>query len=89
MDAESLEGDKRIFLTHFLMRDESTDGQASLLGRAQVLAGDWRIAGRLLDKVRLVTAEQVQAFLRQYVKNLQVIVLGDPSKIDQKLFTST
>jgi predicted Zn-dependent peptidase len=89
IDAESLEGDKRTFLTHFLMRDESTDGQASLLGRAQILGGDWRIAGRLLDRVREVTADQVQAFLREYLKNLQTVVLGDPGKIDNKLFTST
>ncbi len=89
IDAESLEGDKRTFLTHFLMRDEATDGQASLLGRAQIMGGDWRLAGRLLDRVRLVTADQVQEFLRKYVKNLQTVVLGDPGKIDNKLFTST
>jgi predicted Zn-dependent peptidase len=89
MDAESLEGDKRIFLTHFLMRNESTDGQASLLGRAQLMGGDWRLAGTLLDRVRQVTAEQVQQFLTRYVKNLQTVVLGDPAKIDRTLFTST
>ncbi len=89
MDAESLDGDKRIFLTQFLLRSEATDGQASLLGRAQLMGGDWRLAGTLLDRVRQVTAEQAQQFLIRYVKNLQTVVLGDPTKIDRKLFTST
>jgi predicted Zn-dependent peptidase len=71
------------------MRNESTDGQASLLGRAQLMGGDWRLAGTLLDRVRQVTAEQVQQFLTRYVKNLQTVVLGDPAKIDRTLFTST
>ncbi|HUB05943.1 MAG TPA: pitrilysin family protein [Myxococcales bacterium] len=84
-----LEGDKRVFLTNFLMRDEATDGQAALLGQAQLLGGDWRLAGTLLDRVRGVTAAQVSRFLKGHARDMQTVVLGDAAKIDQKLFGST
>ncbi len=88
IDPAVLEGDKRIFLTQFLMRDQSTDGQAELLARAQILGGDWRLAGKILDEARAVTPAQVSAFLAGHAKALQTVVLGDPSKIDPRLFSS-
>ena len=88
IDPAVLDGDKRIFLTHFLMRDEATDGIASLLGRAEILGGDWRIAGKLIDGVERVGPAQVAAFLKAYAKNFQTAVLGDPARIDQGLFNS-
>ncbi len=89
IDATALAGDERIFLTHFLMGDETTGGLASLLGRAEVLGGDWRIAGRLIDGVKNVKPAQVSAFLKRYAKDLQTTILGDPARIDRGLFTAT
>ncbi len=89
IDPAVLEGDKRVFLTRFLMRDETTDGLASLLGRAEILGGDWRLAARLVDGVEKVGPAQVAAFLKAYARNFQTAVLGDPSRIDRGLFTST
>ncbi|MHB1846370.1 MAG: M16 family metallopeptidase [Deltaproteobacteria bacterium] len=88
IDPTVLEGDKRIFLTHFLMRDQSTDGQAELLASAQILGGDWRLAGTLLDRARAVTPAEVSTFLRAHAKDLQTVVVGDPGKIDPRLFSS-
>ncbi len=85
----ALEGDKRVFLTHFLMRDEATDGQAQLLGQAEILGGDWRVAGALIDRVRTVTVPEVAAFLKAHAKDLQTVVLGPAGRIDPKLFGST
>ncbi|MHB8420001.1 MAG: M16 family metallopeptidase [Myxococcales bacterium] len=88
IDPAALEGDKRVFLTHFLMRDEATDGQGQLLGQAELLGGDWRLAGSLLDRVRGVTPAQVADFLKAHAKELQTVVLGPAGAIDRKLFSS-
>jgi predicted Zn-dependent peptidase len=91
IDPTLLEGEKRIFLTHFLMQRETTDGQAALLARAQLFGGDWRLARAFPDKVQQVDAAQVQAFLAHFARNFQTVVLGNPSSpspIDRSLFLS-
>jgi predicted Zn-dependent peptidase len=35
-----------------------------------------------------VTPEQVMAVAQKYINNIQFVVIGDPAKIDQKLFTT-
>ncbi len=79
LSTAQLEGSKRVFLTGFLMQEESTSGQAELLARAQLIGGDWRLARDLPRQVAAVTPEQVQAFLSRHVHNLQTVVLG-PAK---------
>jgi zinc protease len=85
---KDLAGDKSVFLTGFLMANEATDGQADLLAKAQIYGGDWRLSRTLPEKIRNVSSAEVQAFAKKYIANLQVVVLGDPSKIDKSLFES-
>ena len=88
IDPQVLEGDKRLFLTRFLMRSESTDGQGELLARAELLGGDWRLSGTLLDRIKKVTPAEVSAFATKYVKDLQTVVLGPATGLDKALFGS-
>jgi len=83
-----LEGDISFFLTGFLMSNETTDGQAGQLSRAEILGGNWRLARSLPDRMRAVTAGDVQAFARRYIAKLQTVVLGDPEKVDQAIFSA-
>jgi zinc protease len=83
-----LAGAKSVFLTRFLAGAEGTDGQASLLARSLLLGGDWRLARALPDRVRAVTAADVQGFARTAIKNLQTVQEGNPAKLDKALFTS-
>lgn len=85
---KDLNGTKSTFLTSFLVQNESTDGQSSMLARAQILGGDFHLAKTLPERVRAVTAAEVQAFAKKYAVNLQATVLGDPAKIDKALFGS-
>lgn len=85
---KELSGTKSVYLTRFLMQNEATEGQASVLATALFLGGDYRLARTLPDRIREVTAERVQACARQYLKNLQFVVLGDPAKIDKAVFSS-
>lgn len=85
---KELAGNKSIFLTSYLMENEPTDGQGSMLARAQLLGGDWHLAKTLPERIRGVKAADVQAFAKKYATHLQTSVLGDPSKIDKGLFGS-
>jgi zinc protease len=88
MAGEELAGFKAVFLTGYLQEHETAEGQTTTLGDALLYAGDWRFARALPDRVRAVTAEDVQAFARKYLGHLQAAVVGDPTKVDAGLFTS-
>jgi zinc protease len=79
---------KAVFLTGFLQGHETADGQAASLADAQLYAGDWHLARTVPDRVRAVTAADIQAFARKYLGHLQVAVVGDASKVDPGLFTA-
>ncbi len=88
MPDQELAGFKAVFLTGYLQRHESPDWQAASLADAQLYGGDWHLARTLPDRVRAITAADVQAYARRYFGHLQAAVVGDPSKIDRALFTT-
>jgi zinc protease len=83
-----LAGTRATFLTAYLMASESTDGQAAMLAEADLLGGDFHLARTLPERIRAVTPAAVQAYAKKYLGRLQMVVLGDPSKIDGALFGS-
>jgi len=83
-----LAGTKAQFLTRFLMGSETTDGQSGLLLRSQLYGGDWRLSRSLPEQIKAVTPADIQQFAQQYISRLQMVVLGDPAKIDEALFRS-
>jgi zinc protease len=85
---KDLAGTKATFLSRFLMQSESTSGQASMLANALVLGGDWKLVRTLPERIRGVSAANVQSFAKKYMGRMQTVVLGDPTKIDNTLFTS-
>ncbi|HEX8791191.1 MAG TPA: pitrilysin family protein [Polyangiaceae bacterium] len=85
---DDLAGFKSEFLTGYLREHETPDYQAWALGDALLYGGDWHFARTLPDRVRAVTAGDIQAFAKKYFGHLQAAVVGDPSKVDGTLFTS-
>jgi predicted Zn-dependent peptidase len=63
-------------------RQDSTDGQAAVLGADLLLTGDWHFRPKLNVQLQAVTAEDVQAYARKYIGKLQLVLLGDPTKLD-------
>jgi zinc protease len=80
-----LAGSKSTYLTDAMVATETTDGQAERLAQWQLYAGDWRLSRSIVDQVRAVTSEDVQAFAKKYFTHLQTIMLGDPGKLDPAL----
>jgi zinc protease len=87
LSQKQLEAAKSTFLTGSLMGTETTDGQASSLARAQMFAGDWRVQQTLLDHVKAVSADEVQAFAQKHIGKLQFQIVGNGT-IDKGLFGS-
>jgi zinc protease len=85
---KELAGTKATYLTEYLMRNETVDGQAAMLADAELLGGDWKLARTLPERIRAVTPAGVQAYAKKYLQHLQTVVLGDSTKIDKALFTS-
>lgn len=85
---KDLLGTKSTFLTQYLMQNESTDGQASMLAVAELLGHDYKLARTLPERIRAVTPEGVQAFAKKHLGRLRVIVLGDASKLNKAVFES-
>jgi zinc protease len=82
VSSKELAGYRSTFLTGFLQNQATTDGAAQRLVAAQLLGGDWRLARTLPERVRQVTAQDVQAYTQKYVRDYQVAVVGDPKKVD-------
>jgi zinc protease len=85
---KDLAATKATYLTHYLMANETTDGQADMLAEGELLGGSYKVARALPERIRAVTAAGVQAFAKKYLGHLQMVVVGDPSKIDKSLFVS-
>ena len=83
--AKELEGAKSEFVTGYLMGHETTDGQASILGEAQLLGGDWHEALTFPEALKKTTPEQVRAAAKKWITNLQTAIVGDPGKLDPKI----
>jgi zinc protease len=88
MPDQELAGYKAVLLTDYLEAHETPDGQAASLADALLYAGDWHLARTFPDRVRAVTAADVQAYARKYLGHLQAVVVGDPTKIEPSVFTS-
>jgi zinc protease len=83
-----LEGNKSVFVTGYYMANEATEGQARLLGSAQIYWGDWHVARKLPDLIGGVSASDLQAFAGKYMSHLQTVVVGQPKNLDQALLKS-
>ena len=88
VSAKEITSTKSTFLTSYLMENETMSGQASMLGRALLIGHDWHLARTLPEKIKAVTAAEIQAFAKKYAGRLQTVVIGDPTKIDKALFGS-
>jgi zinc protease len=85
---KDLEGTKSTLLTGLVSDNEAPEDQARQLAVNQLFAGDWRMARTLPDRIRAVTADQVQTWAKQHLTRLRTFVLGDKTKFDRQALES-
>ena len=76
------------FLTEYWLAQETNMGQATTLGTYELVGGGWENAETFTDRVRAVTPADIQRVAREYLKNVNFAVIGNPSAINGQLFTS-
>jgi predicted Zn-dependent peptidase len=57
------------------------------LAQAELLGGGWRNSAAFMERIRAVTAADVQRVAQKYLRNLRFVVLGNPKSVDAKIFT--
>jgi zinc protease len=71
------------FITEYFLDNETNADQANFLARAQLYRGDWKRAASFVDELRAVTPDDVRRVARQYLHDLRLAYIGDPSKLDE------
>jgi predicted Zn-dependent peptidase len=82
---KELDASKATFLSGYLQGHETVDGQASDLGAALLVGGDWRLARTNIERLRATTPEAVRDAAKRWLVNMQTAIVGDPTKLDPKV----
>jgi zinc protease len=88
VSAKELRDKINVFLTGYYLQNETNAALAAFLARYELAGLGWRQSEKFVENMTKVTPAQVQEVAQKYIKNIQFAVIGDPAKIDQKLFTS-
>jgi zinc protease len=76
------------YITGYWMGQETDANQAAQLGTWELTGGGWRNGLTIVERMKAVTPADVQRVSKSYMKNMRFVVIGDPKKINRKLFTS-
>jgi zinc protease len=86
MDADGFTGVPGYFLTTYYINQETNAAQVAELARYELIGGGWRNSLVFLDKIREVTAKDVQTVSQKYMKNIRFVVVGDPAAVSKEIF---
>ncbi len=85
--AEEVRNEKTGYVTGIYYRNEMNASQASSLAANEALFGNWRRAITLKEEINQVKVEDVNKAFNKYFNNLTWAYMGNPAKVNQKLFT--
>lgn len=74
------------FLTTYYFGQETNSAQVSELARYELIGGGWRNSLVFLDKIKQVTAKDIQTVSNKYMKNIRFVVVGNPAAINRSVF---
>jgi len=74
------------YLTRYYLGQETNAAQAGELAQYELIGGGWRNSVDFIERLRGVTPEDVQRVARQYMRNIQFVVIGNPESIDRNAF---
>ncbi len=86
VDSETIEQMANYFLTTHYIKQETNAAQVADLAQYELIGGGWQRSLDFLDKMRAVTAEQVRAVSAKYMKNLQFVIVGNPTDLNRGIF---
>ena len=74
------------FLTGYYMGMETNASQADLLARYELIGRGYEEAGKIMDRFRAVTPEAVQKVCKEFMHNLQYVMIGNPPTLQVGAF---
>jgi zinc protease len=87
IDQQDITGVVSQYLTQYYLGQETNAAQAGELAQYELIGGSWRNSFEQLERLRAVTPADVQRVARSYMKNIRFVVIGDPARVDTKVFT--
>lgn len=88
VSARDLQDQINMYVTGYYMDLQANEAQADLLGHWELVAGGREYADQMLDRLRSVTAEEVQRAARRWVHNFRFGVVGPQDAYDAALYRS-
>ncbi len=76
------------YLTNYYLRQETNAAQVGELAQYELIGGGWRNAMVFIERLRAVRPTDVERVAQKYMRNMRFVVLGDPSRVDKKVFTT-
>lgn len=89
IDEDEISANAGNFLTTYYLGQETNGAQAGELAKYELIGGGWRNSFEFLNRVREVTAQDVQAVSNKYMKNIRFIVVGNPAAVNKEIFLPT
>ncbi len=83
---EDFAGVPGFFLTTYYVAQETNAAQVAELARYELIGGGWRNSLVFLDKIKQVTAKDIQAVSNKYMKNIRFVVVGNPAAVSRSIF---
>jgi zinc protease len=75
-----------VFITSYYLRNETFQQQASLLARFELSGAGYAETEKYLDYMRNISPADVQSAAQNYMKNLQFVLIGNPSSLKTENF---
>lgn len=88
LDANLLRRAAISYSTQYWAGQETNMAQAAELGSAELLGGGWENAQRFVERIAAVTPQDIRRVAREYIKDMQFVVIGDPGQINRADFRS-
>ncbi|HEX8177425.1 MAG TPA: pitrilysin family protein [Pyrinomonadaceae bacterium] len=88
IDADDITAAVSGYLTNYYLRQETNAAQAGELAQYELIGGGWRNSLTYIERLRAVRPVDVERVAQKYMKNLRFVVLGDPTRVDRRVFTA-
>jgi len=77
------------WITSYYMRQQTNESQAGQLGESYFYTGSWQHAFGLVQGISTITPEAMNLAAARYVKNMTIVVVGDPSAVTPSEYVVT
>jgi predicted Zn-dependent peptidase len=76
-----------VIVTRYYLTNETNLSQTGMLAGNELSGAGFDESGKYVDKMRMVTPEAIQAVCQKYMRNLQFVLLGPDTEVDEEIFS--